>query len=145
MRQHSGISTGSPVRSWTCCIDSNVTPQTPPSSDADSGNEETPSSWEKGYDREVIERIWKLAQVVSGNDPAVWRRDEFGAWIHRLEYRNRNSEFGWEIADCGFRSGVCGIATLRPMHWENHLDYLAGHQRRAVIRADGLRNARRLI
>lgn len=122
-----------------------VTPLNPPSPDPDSNGDESLSSWERGYDREVIERVWRLAQVVSGNDPVVWRRDEFGAWIHRQEYRNRNSEFGWEIADCGFRPGVCGIATLRPMHWENHLDYLAGHQRLAVMRADGLRNVRRLI
>jgi hypothetical protein len=103
------------------------------------------SPWESRYDREVQERIWSLAQTVDGNDPAVWRKDEFGAWIHRQDYRDRNSEFGWEIADCGFRPGVSGIATLRPMHWENHLDYLAGRQRRAVMRAEGLRNVRQLI
>ncbi len=96
-------------------------------------------TWEQGYEREVIER--QHAQIVSGNDPAVWRRDEYGAWIHRQAYRNRNSEFGWEIADCGFRPGVSGIARLRPMHWENHLDYLAGSRRHAAIRADGLRNS----
>ena len=49
----------------------------------------------EGYDAEVIRRVWSLAQVVPGNDPEVWRKDEFGAWIHRREYRNRHSEFGW--------------------------------------------------
>ena len=38
---------------------------------------------EAGYDREVVERVWGYAQVIPGNDPAVWRKDEFGAWIHR--------------------------------------------------------------
>lgn len=31
------------------------------------------------YPREVVEQVWQLAQSVPGNDPAVWRKDEFGA------------------------------------------------------------------
>lgn len=49
---------------------------------------------ERGYDREVVERVWQFARTVAGNDPSVWRKDEHGAWIHRLAYRNRHSEFG---------------------------------------------------
>ena len=55
--------------------------------------------FESGYDREVVERVWSLAQIIPNNDPAVWRKDESGAWIHRQAYRNRHSEFGWEIAN----------------------------------------------
>jgi len=56
---------------------------------------------ERGYSSEIVQSVWETAQVVPGNDPQVWRRDESGAWIHRLAYRNRRSEFGWEIADMG--------------------------------------------
>ena len=107
---------------------------------------ETPSfvEPERGYDRDVIERVWQCAQVVPGNDPAVWRKDESGAWIHRQAYRNRNSEFGWEIADNAYTMRSYGIASLRPLQWQNHLDFLVA-SRSSVITADGLRNARRLL
>lgn len=101
--------------------------------------------FEAGYDREIVERVWNFAQAVPGNDAAVWRKDEFGAWIHRLEYRNRNSEFGWEIADCGFSMRMHAVAALRPMQWQNYLDFMVAERRNAVVTADGLRNARRLL
>lgn len=97
------------------------------------------------YPREVVEQVWQLAQSVPGNDPAVWRKDEFGAWLHRQEYRNRHSEFGWEIADGGYRMRKLGMASLRPMQWQNHVDFLVAVRNQAVVTADGLRNARRLI
>lgn len=98
-----------------------------------------------GYDREVVERVWSLAQVIPGNDPAVWRKDEFGAWIHRHDYRHRHSEFGWEIADYGYRRQLGGLASLRPMQWQNHVDFLVAARNPAVMTADGLRNARQLV
>ncbi|MCA1964328.1 MAG: hypothetical protein LDL31_10325 [Prosthecobacter sp.] len=97
------------------------------------------------YSREVVEQVWQLAQTVPGNDPAVWRKDEHGAWLHRREYRNRNSEFGWEIADLGYRMRSLGLASLRPMQWQNHVDFLVAARHQAVITADGLRNTRRLL
>lgn len=106
--------------------------------------EPTPKEPERGYDREVVERVWQAARMVAGNDPAVWRKDECGAWIHRLAYRNRHSEFGWEIADCAFTLPMCGVAALRPVQWQNHLDFLVA-SRASIVTADGLRNARRLL
>jgi len=100
---------------------------------------------EAGYDREVVERVWGYAQVIPGNDPAVWRKDEFGAWIHRADRGNRNSEFGWEIAECGFRLKTAGLAGLRPMQWQNYLDFMVADRMRSSVTADGLRNARRLF
>lgn len=99
---------------------------------------------ERGYDRDTVERVWQTAQIIPGNDPAVWRKDERGAWMNRLAYRNRNTEFGWEIADSGFTLRAFGIAALRPMQWQNHLDFLVASSS-SVVTADGLRNARRLL
>ena len=99
----------------------------------------------EGYDAEVVRSVWRLAQVVPGNDPEVWRKDEFGAWIHRQEYGNRHSEFGWEITVYGFTRHATGLAALRPMQWQNHLDFMVASRHRAVMTADGLRNARRLL
>jgi len=97
------------------------------------------------YDAEIVASVWQLAQIIPGNDPQVWRKDEFGAWIHRREYRHRHSEFGWEIADYGYRLRASGLASLRPMQWQNHVDFQVASRHQAVISADGLRNARRLV
>lgn len=99
---------------------------------------------ERGYGAEVIQSVWETAQPVAGNDPQVWRRDESGAWIHRLAYRNRRSEFGWEIADCAYTLRAFGLAALRPMQWQNYVDFLVA-SRGSVITADGLRNVRKLL
>lgn len=104
-----------------------------------------PSPTLEGYDAEIVNRVWCLARTVPGNDPEVWRKDEFGAWIHRHDYRNRHSEFGWEIADYGYQKKGAGLASLRPMQWQNHVDFLVAVRNPAVVSADGLRNARRLL
>ncbi len=104
-----------------------------------------PMATETGYDGEVIHRVWAYAQIVRGSDPDVWRKDEFGAWIHRGDYGNRASEFGWQIAECGFRLRDQGVAALRPMQWQNYLDFMVADRLRAAVTADGLHNARRLV
>ena len=97
------------------------------------------------YDKLVIEHVWSLAQAVPGNDPAVWRKDEHGAWIHRLDYRNRRSQFGWEIVEHSFYLRRVGVESLRPLHWENYLDFMVSARSQAVVSSDGLNNARKLL
>lgn len=97
------------------------------------------------FEREVIDRVWQLAQAIPGNDPELWRKDEQGAWIHRLEYRNRRSQFGWEVADLGYYLRRAGIASLRPLQWQNHLDFQVAARGRTIVTADGLNNVRRLL
>lgn len=104
-----------------------------------------PAAAFSAYDREVVERVWLLAQVIPGNDPAVWRKDEHGAWMHRQDFRNRRSQFGWEIADHGFYLRRAGVASLRPMQWENYVDFMVAARQNAVVTADGLNNIRKLI
>ena len=74
-----------------------------------------------GYEREVITRIWEFAEAVPGVDPELWRRDEFGAWIRRLDYGRRDSAFGWEIFDPGIGRSSQGVYAMRPMHWQSYL------------------------
>ena len=99
---------------------------------------------ETDYSRDIVDRVWQTAQIIPGNDPAIWRKDEHGAWIHRSAYRDRHNEFGWEIADCAFTHRDFGMAALKPMQWQNHVDFLTA-SRRSVMTADGLRNSRRLL
>lgn len=95
-----------------------------------------------GYDQEIVESVWQMAERVEGNDDALWRRDEFGAWIYRLDYGHRHSQFGWEISDLNTGRAEGGIAALRPMHWQNYLDQVVSSTQSCVT-ADGLRNVRK--
>ncbi len=108
---------------------------------------EEPLSYEsrEGYDRELVDQVWQSAQVIPGNDPALWRKDERGAWMNRLAYRDRRSEFGWEIADSSFTLRAFGLAALRPLQWQNYVDHLAAASSSSMVTADGLRNTRRLL
>lgn len=74
-----------------------------------------------GYEREVILSVWEYAEIVPGNDPDLWRKDEFGAWIHRLDYGRRGSRFGWEIFDPGAGRRSQGVYVMRPMQWQSYV------------------------
>ena len=97
-----------------------------------------------GYERGVIDTVWDYAEVVEGNDPDLWRKDEFGAWLYRSDYGRRHSDFGWEICDLNAGRGSGGVAALRPMQWQNYLDQMAALTQSRVT-ADGLRNVRQLL
>jgi hypothetical protein len=40
---------------------------------------------------------------------------------------------------------AAGVANLRPMQWQNYLDFMVADRMRSSVTADGLRNARRLV
>ncbi|NNE94213.1 MAG: hypothetical protein HKN23_21400 [Verrucomicrobiales bacterium] len=93
-----------------------------------------------GYERELIDSVWQCAEEVVGNDPELWRKDEFGAWINRMDYGRRNSEFGWEICDMN-TGGNSDLLALRPMQWQNYVDQMAALTQSRVT-AHGLHNLR---
>ena len=81
----------------------------------------SPSLLHSGYERELIQSVWEFAEVVSGNDPELWRKDEFGDWIYRFDYGRRMSEFGWEIFDPGIGRHAQGVYAMRPMQWQSYI------------------------
>ena len=87
----------------------------------------------------------RAKQIATSSRAGVWVQDESGAWIHHMEYRNRHSEFGWEIANCSFGVRGHGIEALRPMQWQNYVDFMVAARSGAAVTADGLRNVRRLL
>lgn len=97
----------------------------------------------RDYDRDVVDRVWATAIPVPGNDEALWRKDALGAWIYRLDYGRRSSCYGWEILDLSLTRGG-RIDALRPLQWQNYLDYLAA-ETQARVTAEGLHNVRKLL
>tara|TARA_R110002096_G_scaffold33146_16_gene95917 strand:+ start:146 stop:733 length:588 start_codon:yes stop_codon:yes gene_type:complete len=75
----------------------------------------------RGYDRDVVRNVWEFAEVVPGIDSDLWRKDEFGDWIYRLDYGRRSSEFGWEIFDPGVGRHSQGVYAMRPMQWQSFI------------------------
>jgi hypothetical protein len=75
----------------------------------------------RGYERELIQSVWEFAEIVPGNDPEIWRKDEFGDWIYRFDYGRRSSEFGWEIFDPGVGRHAQGVYAMRPMQWRSYI------------------------
>ncbi len=73
------------------------------------------------YEREVIENVWQNAEIVPGTDPALWRRDEFGESVYRLDYGRRDSRYGWEVYDPGIGRRNEGVYAMRPVHWASYL------------------------
>ena len=104
------------------------------------GPDQSEFSHAGGYDRDLIDSVWSCAEEVAGNDPELWRKDEFGAWIYRFDYGRRNSEFGWEICDVN-TGGNADLLALRPMQWQNYVDQVAALTRSRVT-AHGLHNNR---
>jgi len=131
---------------------SSAPPEDPYADDGESGDASeadqdlsSSSQWSTpGYERSIIESVWQFAETVAGNDPALWRKDEFGAWINRLDYGRRHSQFGWEICDIGSTASSSTLSALRPMQWQNYLDQVAA-MTQTRITADGKHNVRRLL
>ena len=49
------------------------------------------------FSEETKLAVWNKAQTVGNNNPAVWRKDQCGAWIGWKYYGDRTSQYGWEI------------------------------------------------
>lgn len=81
------------------------------------------AGWRRGYSRDLVDTVWEFGMTVAGNDPELWRKDEFGNWIHRFAYGQRGSRFGWEIFDPGVGRHHRGVRAMRPMQWEGYLRY----------------------
>lgn len=94
----------------------------------------------KWTDEQVL-AVWGKGTVDPNNDPAVWRKDQCGAWMGFGYHNDRDSEYGWEIdhitpvAD----GGTDALSNLRPLQWKNNANRQDGRLT-CPIKANGVRN-----
>ena len=96
------------------------------------------------FSEEKIQKVWEKGEIVSGNDPERWRRDECKAWIGRKEHGDRNSDYGWEIDHIVPESegGTDDLYNLRPLQWENNVATGDTGRLTCVVKASGKDNVR---
>lgn len=70
------------------------------------------------FTEKEIQSVWEKGKIISPNDGNMWRLDACNAWMHRANYGNHKSKYGWEI-DRISPEGSDDISNLRPMQWEN--------------------------
>jgi hypothetical protein len=87
--------------------------------------------------KNVVEAVWNKARQIPDKDPGEWRKDSCGAWLHRHQYNNIDSEYGWKIENTV--AGGRRFEDLQPFHWRNGFDNLNG-QPRCRVNADPYRN-----
>ena len=86
---------------------------------------------------DLLQRVWEKGDAAHF-DPGIWRKDQCGAWISRIRYGDRNSDYGWEIDHIN-PDGGDDPSNLRPLQWKNSLDKAAGRPT-CPVTADGNRN-----
>ena len=83
------------------------------------------------YTEEQKKAYWERTNIVDGEDKQEVRRDASGAIIHYSDYKNRDSDYGWEIDHIYPKSLleeaqvpedlINNSLNLRPMNWRNNV------------------------
>jgi len=95
------------------------------------------------YPFDLINQIWEKARIIPNFDPAMYRKDRFGAWIKKGDYGMEDVKLslGWSIVTCIDEATAIDAEseTLIPLHWQNASLYLQGYKH-GVITASGIFN-----
>ncbi|MGP8071370.1 MAG: HNH endonuclease [Candidatus Bathyarchaeia archaeon] len=74
----------------------------------------------KTWSPEEIQAVWEKGTAVRENHPSLFRKDQYGAWIQRDHYGNRDAGYGWEIHHIDGNPNNNGLSNLAPLQWENN-------------------------
>lgn len=77
------------------------------------------------YSSAAVQAVWDKARVMSNRNSDVWRRDQCGAWLHREQYNNHKSDYGWKILKVA-AGGRNEVEHLHPFHCNNAFDIANG-------------------
>jgi len=86
------------------------------------------------FNDKTVQAVWDKGRAMPDRNPDEWRRDQCGAWLHREQYKNEKSEYGWKILKV-VASGGNEVDHLQPFHWNNAFD-IANHKPQCRVTAD---------
>jgi hypothetical protein len=69
----------------------------------------------------MIQAVWEKGRGIPDRDQNEWRKDQCGAWLHREQYNNEKSEYGWKILNV-VPGGDIELQNLQPFHRKNTFD-----------------------
>lgn len=72
-------------------------------------------------DEFLVQAVWDKARAISDQDTTQWRKDQCGAWLHRQQYDNAVSDYGWKIENVT-PGGLDILENLKAFHRENTFD-----------------------
>jgi hypothetical protein len=94
------------------------------------------------FSNQDIQSVWEKSAIVPPNDGNVWRKDQCGAWIKKIFYGSRNSEYGWEIDHIDTDTNNNSLSNLRPLQWEDNVDKSDGRLS-CPVTSGGVHNVRK--
>lgn len=67
--------------------------------------------------------VWEKGHEILGQDPDVWRRDDFDNVIRWGDHGNRDSDYGWEVDHIVpvSEQGDDSLGNLRPLQWRQNV------------------------
>ena len=90
-----------------------------------------------------LSAIWERARIIPNFDPAVYRKDLFGAWIKRDEFGNKGVQLslGWIVINQQTDEPDIDQEQLIPVQWQNAIAHINGYKQ-GVITASGIINTK---
>jgi hypothetical protein len=85
-------------------------------------------------DESLVQAVWEKGRGMPERDTNEWRKDQCGAWLHREQYNNGNSDYGWKIENVT-PGGEDILENLQPLHFKNTFD-IANGQPHCRVTAD---------
>ena len=81
------------------------------------------------FNKDLFDVIWEKAKPIPGLDPYLFRKDEWGTTIRKVDFNNETSVYGWCIHYIipPWEGGPREPVNLQPVNLHNEIQFLNNH------------------